>query len=200
MEANADLSTHIRACMRCKLGELRSERGGYAVPAEVGANAEQPVLGLIGEAPGAQEDATGFPFQGAAGRILNGILRDAEISRDEVILLNRVRCRPPRNNLKSLDGAAALVACDDWTKAEIEVYNPRVIILLGGNVLPMVFPATARVGETRGTVRATGADHEYGARLWVATYHPASLLPNRSPRNRDVVVEDFRLAKALLTE
>lgn len=149
----------------------------------------------MGEAPGAQEDAVGLPFVGPAGRILAGVLHEAGLSRDQLVILNRVRCRPPRNDIKS--HPEAVLACDDWTKAELMEYDPAVVVLVGATAIGSIFGAQAKVGEVRGQVRVTGEDFEYGARTWLATYHPASLLPHRRPQNRPLVVADFMLAKEL---
>ena len=191
MEVNLELATAIRACERCPLSGLRT---GLAVPADMGAH--YGGLAIMGEAPGAQEDAVGKPFVGPAGRILAGLLADVGLSRNDILILNRVRCRPPRNDLKS--HPEAVEACDQWTKAELEAYNPAVVICVGATAIGSIFGAKATVGEVRGTVRSTGPTFEYGSRLWVPTYHPASLLPYRRPQNRPLVVADLMLAKELL--
>ena len=192
---NHELAAAIRGCTRCPLAGLRD---GIAVPADVGgalADRDGRPIAIMGEAPGAQEDAVGLPFVGPAGRILAGILLEAGLSRETVVVLNRVRCRPPRNDLKS--HPEAVLACDDWTKAELMEYDPAVVVLVGATAIGSIFGATAKVGEVRGQVRVTGEEFEYGARTWLATYHPASLLPFRRPQNRPLVVADFMLAKEI---
>ena len=164
------------------------------MPADVGKGFAG--LAIMGEAPGAQEDAVGLPFVGPAGRILAGILREVGLTREDIMILNRVRCRPPHNDIKS--HPEAVEACDAWTKAELETYSPSVVVLVGATAIGSIFGANATVGVVRGTVRATGDSFQYGARLWVPTYHPASLLPHRRPQNRPLVVADFMLAKELL--
>lgn len=186
----SELADAIRNCRLCPLGDIRIN----AVPADVGANYSG--LAIMGEAPGAQEDETGVPFVGRAGRILESLLNDAGMSRDEVMVINRVRCRPPRNNLASYPEAAE--QCDLWTKAELETYAPRVIVLMGATAIRSIFGSTVTVGEVRGTIRKTGESGQYGARTWVPTYHPASLMPHRSPQNRGLVVADLMLARELL--
>ena len=187
------LAEEIHACQRCPLYALRE---GSAVPADVGGNSGG--IAILGEAPGAQEDAAGKPFVGPAGQILAGLLADVGLTRADITLLNRVRCRPPRNDLKA--HPEAVEACDQWTIAELTEYNPRVVVLVGATAIGNIFGARATVGEVRGTVRSTGPDFPYGERLWVPTYHPASLLPFRRPQNRALVVADLMLAKELANE
>lgn len=186
------LADAIRNCRLCPLGDLRNN----AVPADLGSKADTPLLAIMGEAPGAQEDEVGMPFVGPAGRILAGLLDDAGLSRAEVLVLNRVRCRPPRNDIKAYP--EAVHQCDMWTAAELAVYNPKVVVLMGGTSISAIFGSTAKVGETRGQARATSEDFEYGARYWMPTYHPASLLPYRRPENRGLVVADLMAARELL--
>ena len=79
-------------------------------------------------------------------------------------------------------------------------YNPSVVVLMGGTAIKAVFGTSAKVGETRAEYRyrVTGEDFKYGKRVWVPTYHPASLLPVRRPQHRSLVIEDLLLAKELL--
>lgn len=193
VEQNVELAAAIRACVRCPLAGLRD---GVAVSADVGKRYNG--LAIMGEVPSAQEAAVGVPFVGPVGRILSQLLGDVGLTRDEIVVLNRVRCRPPRNDLKS--HPEAVEACDEWTVAELTEYNPRVVVLVGATAIGSIFGASATVGETRGSVRSTGASFKYGQRLWVPTYQPASLMPHRRPQNRPLVVADLMLAKELLMD
>lgn len=190
------LANQIRTCMRCPIMvQQRVEDNGKAVPAEVGSQAPSRPLGILCEAPGAQEAATSRPLVGSAGRIFDGLLHEAGIRREELVILNRVRCRPPHNRLAEAPGSVE--ACDAWTKIELETYQPPVVVVMGGTALQAVFGAKAKVGESRGMTRHTGDTFLFGARAWVATYHPASLLPNRSPWNREMVISDLVQAREL---
>lgn len=204
LDRNYDLESSIRTCERCVLHELRDTKDntgatthiGLAVPGELGAAAASPLLAFMAEAPGAQENATGRPLVGPAGRIFDGILQDVGIRREDVLILNRVRCRPPGNKLSAYP--EAVVACDHWTQEELGAYDPKVVVLMGGTAIQSVFGAQAKVGETRGTARTTGEGFEWGERTWISTYHPASLLPHRRPGNRGLVVGDVKLAMEML--
>lgn len=193
------LSDQIKACMRCTLGPIRVEVGGKAVPAWYGHNLdtpelERPLLAVMCEAPGAQEEETGLPLVGRAGQLFNKLLHEAGLNRWDLLLMNRVRCRPPANQLKNHPDAVK--ACDDWSKAELEFYDPKVVVLMGATAIEKVF-GKGTVGELRGTVRTTGPDFEWGARTWVATYHPAGLLRPTGKQNIPLVVADLMLAKSL---
>lgn len=173
--------------------ELRNRESGYAVPAEVGSAYNPRGLAVVCEAPGAQEAASSRPLVGPAGRIFDGLLAEAGIDRSELVIMNRVRCRPPGNRLASVP--EALGNCDEWLVKELVAYNPGVVVVMGSTALSVIFGANAKVGATRGASRTTGTEFLYGPRTWVATYHPASLLPNRSPGNRGLVVQDLVLAR-----
>ena len=197
VQTDLDLFLAVRACALCPLTELRGSTG-MAVPAEVGPLARRPLLGFLAEAPGRQENETGRPLVGPAGRKFEGLLRGAGVDRASVLLMNTVRCRPPNNALASHPYASE--ACDHWTKAEFSVYNPEVVVLLGKTAISRVFPgAQLKVGEVRGQVRSTGENHEYGARLWVPTYHPAALTRRHSVELDALVSADIALAASLLT-
>lgn len=129
---------------------------------------------------------------GPAGQIFNELLAEAGLKRDELVLLNRVRCRPPENKLSNVPEAVG--NCDQWLKEELNAYAPSVVVVMGGTALSAIWGAKAKVGATRGQLRATDEQHGYGARVFIATYHPASLLPYRSPWNRPLVVDDLKLA------
>lgn len=186
----ANLRYQILTCERCPLAALRT----LAVPAEVGE--AYAGLAVMAEAPGAQEDATGRPMVGRAGKLLDKLLVEAGMSRDEVLIINRIRCRPPQNRMASAEAVAALAACDPWLKAELEEYDPKVVVVMGKTAMTPIFGATAAVTSTRGSVRATGEEFGYGKRLWVATAHPAAAF--RSKSWLPLIVEDLRMARGLL--
>lgn len=189
-----DIAGAIRACARCPvMVRQREDEDGKAVPAEVGENAPVYPLGIICEAPGAQEAATSRPLVGAAGRIFDGLLHEAHIDRRDLVLLNRVRCRPPHNRLAEAPGSVE--ACDEWTKIEITAYNPSVVVVMGGTALQAVFGAKAKVGISRGMMRKTDDTFSFGARVWIATAHPASLIYNHDPQWRADILHDLREAK-----
>src|SRR5690606_33817055 len=129
MEPNYELCAAIRSCTKCPaMVQLRSDTSGYAVPAEVGEDYSVGGLAVICEAPGAQEAATSRPLAGRAGEVFNGLLRATKLDRRSLVLLNRVRCRPPNNRLASVP--EAVPNCDEWLVKELEAYDPSVVVVI----------------------------------------------------------------------
>jgi uracil-DNA glycosylase family 4 len=179
----------IRACVRCSLHDKRKN----AVPAEAGSQYQRGGIAIFAEAPGADEDALGRPMVGRAGKLMDDALKEAGLSRDVVVVLNRVRCRPPRNRLQ--DYPDSILSCDDWVKAELDEYDPRIVVLSGNTAMRSVFGATTNITSVRGTARATGVDFPYGSRVFVPCFHPAAAL--RNSELKQTIVDDLRLAKEL---
>ena len=190
MDPDYLLQHQIRSCLQCPLGPIRDADGALGAPAEVGTIYTRGGLALMAEAPGKDEAKLGRPFVGKAGKLLDSMCREAGIDRSEVVLLNRVRCRPPGNRLQ--DHPEALLACDPWLLAELEAYDPRVVVLMGKTAMSLMFGVNPAVGQLAGYMRVTVPDSPYGGRIWVATYHPAAVL--RTPGLRGIVVRDLAAA------
>ncbi len=186
-----DLQIAVHECTKCPLYTMRI----LAVPGEVGP--EYNGLGVICEAPGKDEDETGRPLQGRAGKLFDSLLTAADIRRDSLYISNRVRCRPPRNQLDKYP--EALNNCDEWTQKELDRYNPSVVLLMGATAGKLVFGQDFKVTKQRGIPRSTGEGFDYGARVWVPTFHPAAVLRNDAGL-RPLVMADMRLAKELHSE
>lgn len=156
------IAASVRGCVLCPLSETRTN----AVPGE----GPRGRLFLIGEAPGRDEDASGRPFVGQAGRILERALATANLTREDVFIANLVKCRPPRNRRpKSFEVAT----CRPYLLAEIDAVRPRVIVTLGATALRGLFGPSQELRAARGQV-LTFAGYEV-----LATYHPAAVLYNR---------------------
>ncbi|HUR26479.1 MAG TPA: uracil-DNA glycosylase [Candidatus Thermoplasmatota archaeon] len=119
--ALAGIAERVRACMRCRLCETRT----HAVPGE--GSGRSRIL-LVGEAPGRNEDRTGRPFCGAAGRILDLALAEARIDRADAFVTSIVKCRPPGNRDPSPDEKAA---CQPYLLEQAAALRPRVLVALG---------------------------------------------------------------------
>lgn len=197
MERDFYLEASIRSCRQCPLGSLREGTGGIAVPAEPGSKYRQGGLAFMAEAPGRDEDATGRPLVGRAGQTFSELLEAAGIDRDELLLINRVCCRPPGNKLT--DYPEALPACSPWVEQSLDVYGPRVIVLMGATALAPVFGAKSKVEFTRGQCRTAYRDNGTIV-TYVATYHPAALLRRPSQELFELVANDYRLAAEMLRE
>jgi uracil-DNA glycosylase family 4 len=156
----------------------------HAVPGEGNPKAR---LMLIGEGPGATEDATGRPFVGQAGQLLNSILEAIELKREDVYITNIVKCRPPQNRKPLPDEVAA---CIPYLHRQIALMRPKVIVALGGTAGEALLGVRKSLGDLRGKV------HSYGGIPLLVTYHPAALL--RNPNWKKPTWDDIRIARQLL--
>jgi len=172
------LARRIRRCRLCRLGTLRE----HAVPGEGPRRAR---MLLVGEAPGRDEDASGRPFVGSAGRILDGALVAAGVRRDRVFIANVLKCRPPGNRRPRPD---EVEACADFLDHQIALVGPRVLVALGQSALSRLAPGK-RLSEWRGRVVSDTAVPI------VVTYHPAGTRYDR--RRWRALIDDLRRAHAL---
>lgn len=138
-------------------------------------------LVLVGEAPGREEDETGEPFVGEAGRLLDRILSAMGLSRQEVYLCNVLKCRPPGNRDPRPEEMAA---CRPFLERQLAAIAPEVIVTLGKCAAQVLLQETTAVGELRGHW------HEYRSIPVMPTYHPAYLL--RNPASKREVWEDMK--------
>ena len=157
----AELVTTMRGCVACP--ELAASRT-QVVPGVGPPGAD--VL-LIGEAPGAQEDATGIPFVGRSGQLLDRLLEEVGLPRDRVAVGNVLRCRPPGNRTPR---RAEVERCRPWLARQIELVDPAVVVALGGTAAQWFFGAGARIASLR------GQDLTYARRSVVVTYHPSAAI------------------------
>lgn len=149
---------------------------------------------LIGEAPGGEEEATGRPFIGTAGRILNECLAVAGYSREELYISNAVKCRPPGNRTPSVQESSA---CFAYLAEEIDQIQPKVILCLGGAALKSLTGKDGIAGN-RGRLVAPKPNVRIGDAKIFVTYHPAAITHNRNAqeqkRIREAISQDLRLA------
>ena len=167
----------VAVCVRCP--ELSSTRNQTVF----GVGPIDAELMLIGEAPGAEEDRRGEPFVGQAGQMLDNILKASGLSREEIFITNVLRCRPP-NNRPPTEGEAA--NCSEWLNRTIELVRPKFILVLGGSA------AVRMIGKTISITKARGKFYDYNGVPFLCTYHPASLLPGRSPGYKKDVWQDMK--------
>ena len=155
-----------------------------AVPGEGNPRAR---LVLVGEGPGATEDATGRPFVGAAGSLLDSILEAIEVPRSEVFITNVVKCRPPQNRKPLPDEIAS---CIPYLWRQLAIIKPAVILALGSTAAESLLGVKKSLTELRNKV------HTYNGIPVVVTYHPAALL--RNPNWKKSTWDDVRIARQLL--
>jgi DNA polymerase len=165
----------------CKLCPLHVGRTN-AVPGEGHADTE---VVFVGEGPGFNEDQQGRPFVGAAGTLLNELLKAIGWRREEVFITNVVKCRPPQNRDPEPNEIAA---CAPYLKRQLEVLDPAVVVTLGRYSLQTFMPG-ARIGAVHGTIGpvdpATGATNA----VTYAMYHPAAAL--RASSLKATMLEDM---------
>jgi DNA polymerase len=136
---------------------------------------------LVGEAPGREEDETGEPFVGEAGRLLDRILSAMGLSRQEVYLCNVLKCRPPGNRDPRPEEMAA---CRPFLERQLAAIAPEVIVTLGKCAAQVLLQDSSAVGELRGHW------HQFRSIPVMPTYHPAYLL--RNPASKREVWEDMK--------
>jgi len=171
----------VQGCRLCKLCEGRST-------IVFGSGNPRAELVVIGEGPGADEDAQGLPFVGRAGQLLTKMLeaRKVELSRDEVYVCNSVMCRPPGNRNPEAD---ELAACAPFLAAKLAVLQPKVVLALGSVATQSLLATREPIGKLRGRV------HPYGSAVLIPTFHPAFLLRNPGEEYKRMAWEDLQLAR-----
>ncbi len=167
-------------CTRCKLHEHRRT-------IVFGEGNPQASLMFVGEGPGAEEDATGRPFVGRAGQLLDKIIAAIGLRREDVYIANIVKCRPPLNRTPERD---EVETCEPFLFRQIKFIRPRVIVALGS-------PAFQTLLRTRDSItRARGEWRELDGIKVMPTFHPAFLL--RSPDKKREVWEDMKKVRDFL--
>jgi len=178
-EALQEQERGLQGCRRCKLCDGRNT-------IVFGSGSSRAELVVIGEGPGADEDAQGLPFVGRAGQLLTKMLESVQLSRDEVYITNAVKCRPPGNRNPEAD---ELQACAPFLAAQLGVLQPKVVLALGSVAAQALLQTREAIGKLRGRL------HPFGAAVLVPTFHPAFLLRNPGQEYKRMAWEDLKLAK-----
>jgi uracil-DNA glycosylase len=178
----SELNSSICECQKCPLGSTRIKFVfGVGNP-----NAE---VVLIGEAPGADEDAQGEPFVGRAGQLLNKILEAIHFKREEVYICNILKCRPP-NNRDPLP--EEVEQCEPYLWKQLEVIKPKIILCLGRISAQVLLKTTDTLTKLRENI------HDYRGIPLIVTYHPAALL--RNPNWKRPAWEDVQKLRKMYDE
>jgi DNA polymerase len=171
----------VDACTACGLCKTRKR----SVPGVGDVRADWL---LVGEAPGAEEDARGEPFVGQAGRLLDNMLAALGLGRaNDVYIANVLKCRPPNNRTPE---PLEVAACRPYLDRQIALIEPRLILALGKSAATTLLDVDATIASLRGRV------HRYRGVPLVVTYHPAYLLRNLSDKAK--AWEDLLLARRTL--
>ena len=139
----------------------------------MGRGSHQADIMLIAEAPGGQEDAQGIPFVGRSGEILDNLLRDCGLGREEIYITNIVKCRPPANRVPEEEEA---VACLDYLRSQVMLVKPQLIVLLGSTALKNI------LGKEYGITACRGKWIEQKGIWYMPTWHPAALLRDENKK------------------
>ncbi|MBK1694345.1 hypothetical protein CKO09_06265 [Chromatium weissei] len=169
------LIARVNACRACELGALRTKT-------VFGSGKRDAALMLIGEAPGAEEDQTGEPFVGRAGKLLTAIVKAMGLEREQIYIANVVKCRPPDNRNPN---ANEIAACVNYLREQVALIQPRMMLALGTVAGQSLLNTTETVGALRGRWFTFG-ETQIPLRV---TYHPAYLL--RSPNQKAKVWNDL---------
>ncbi len=171
----------VSSCVRCELHRTRTQ-----TVFGVGNRAADWLV--IGEAPGAEEDARGEPFVGRAGQLLDAMLKAVGLDRSQAYIANILKCRPPNNR----DPQANEVAqCESYLQQQIALIQPRLILAVGRVAAHNLLKTDLPLARLRGQM------HRYGEMQIpvVVTYHPAYLL--RSPADKRKAWEDLQRAQRI---
>ena len=171
----SELRSRVLQCTKCDLAKTRKQ----VIFGEGNLNAN---IMIIGEAPGNDEDIQGRPFVGKSGQLLDKILAACAFNRtNHVFISNIVKCHPPQNRVPSVDEAAI---CMPYLLEQIELINPKILVLLGATSLKYMAGSEYRITRDRGKwINLNG-------RLAMPVFHPAALL--RNPALKRPTWEDYK--------
>ena len=168
------LDQQICACHLCPLfmGRTLAVPGSGPAPADIM---------LVGEAPGKEEDLTGKPFVGRAGRLLDEALVQAGLERSKVFITSVIKCRPPQNRKPK---KTEIDRCRPYLQSQIEILHPQIICLMGNTATQAVLGMQG-IANLRGRILQD---------RYLVTFHPAAVLRNRNLMNE--FVSDLKILSA----
>ncbi|MGB5432355.1 MAG: uracil-DNA glycosylase [Acidimicrobiia bacterium] len=166
-----ELRTTALSCTACRLAEER-------LNVVFGDGNPRADVVFVGEAPGAREDEEGLPFVGPSGKLLERLLAEIGLRREDVYIANVVKCRPPKNRDPRPD---EIVACKGYLREQLSLIDPKVVVTLGN------FSSKLLLNTETGITRLRGTAYEWWGRYLVPTFHPAAAL-----RGSAQVLEDMQ--------
>jgi len=183
-EKLVELYKEVQRCEKCPLHETRTKVVFGSGNADAG-------LMFVGEAPGAEEDRQGLPFVGRAGQLLNQLLEEIGLSREEVFIANVLKNRPPGNRDPQ---PLEIQACEPWLWQQVGLIEPRVVCTLGNFSTKLLSGSQTGITKVRGTPQV----HELGGRMvyLLPLFHPAAAL--RTPAVKETLRADFATIPELL--
>lgn len=169
------------SCTSCRLAETRTQ-------VVFGVGAFDADIMFVGEAPGRNEDLQGEPFVGAAGKLLDRLLGEIGVERDDVYIANVLKCRPPGNRDPKQD---EIDTCKGYLRTQLELVDPRVVMTLGNFATKLLLKRNVGITRLRGQV------YPWWNRHLVPTFHPAAALRS-GDRVTDLMREDFTIVSKIL--
>ncbi len=187
MTKQTQLEELKKTCLDCKSCELGLTRNNVVFS---DGNPETAKAILIGEAPGENEDLTGTPFVGRAGKLLNEFLEKAGINREkDLYIINTVKCRPPKNRVPTDEEKNK---CANYLYKQIKIVNPKILIFCGATALQSFYKDKIQISKIRG--RWLEVDVDGDKYKSIAIFHPSYLLRNHSlekGKPRALMLEDL---------
>ena len=179
------LAGEVAACVRCQ--SLASTR----TQTVFGVGPLDPEVCFVGEAPGEQEDYQGQPFVGPAGQLLDRIIAACGMKREDVYILNILRCRPPGNRKPTAEEAHN---CRAFLDRQLEIVRPRYLCALGATAAQHLLGSSLGIGKLRGRF------HDFNGIPVICTYHPSYLLRLEEPEKTNMKRLVWDDMKKLLAE
>jgi uracil-DNA glycosylase len=183
-ERLVELYKQVSTCTKCPLHETRTK-------AVFGAGNADAELMFVGEAPGAEEDRQGLPFVGRAGQLLNQLLGEIGLAREDVFIANVLKSRPPGNRDPL---PLEIAACEPYLFEQVRLIEPKVVCTLGNFATKLLSGSPVGITKVRGTPQV----HELGGRtvFLLPLLHPAAAL--RTPAMQETLRGDFATIPGLL--
>lgn len=179
------IKDEVLSCQKCSLYKTRI----YPV---IGQGNHQAKIIFCGEAPGASEDRTGWPFCGQAGKILDELLKTAGIKREEIYICNILKCRPPNNQDPQKE---EIEACTPYLKRQIEIIKPKIICPLGNYATVYLLEKYDLKDKIQGISKIHGqifkAKAAFGPIKIIPFYHPAVVVYNQNMK--ETLKKDFEI-------
>lgn len=153
-----------------------------------GAGSPNAEVLIVGEGPGQKEDELGLPFVGRSGQLLDKLLSEIDLAREDVYIANVVKCRPPLNRDPRPD---EIEACKGYLKRQIELIDPKVVLTLGN------FSTKLLLSTATGITRMRGRAYEWWGRFLIPTFHPAAALRGGERVTNDIR-DDLAMVRSVL--
>ncbi|MDE0122083.1 MAG: uracil-DNA glycosylase [bacterium] len=182
MQELAALGARANVCTDCRLSETRTN-------VVFGVGRSDADVMMVGEAPGRNEDLEGEPFVGAAGHLLNRLLAEVGMGRDEVYIANVLKCRPPGNRDPRPD---EIESCKGYLRGQLDLVDPKVVMTLGNFATQLLLRTNTGISRMRGRSYRWWRD-----KVLIPTFHPAAALRG-GERVTDQIREDLALMRSVL--